>query len=113
MNRYGTGERGEVIARNYIDELGYILLDENFRIKGVGEIDLIAMDSADLVFIEVKTRTSYDFGDPLESITAHKRRCITRCAQVYIDKVDISFENVRFDVIIVFNDEVEHIKDAF
>jgi len=113
LNRYGTGEKGEVIARLYLADLGYTLLEENFRIARVGEIDLIAMDGADLVFVEVKTRSSYDFGDPLESITVHKRRRIRRCAQGYLDSVDVKYEYTRFDVIIVFNDEVEHIIDAF
>ncbi|MGI6213822.1 MAG: YraN family protein [Christensenellales bacterium] len=113
MNRYGTGEKGEVIAKNYLYDAGYKILEENLRYKGTGEIDLVAMEGADLVFVEVKTRVNYEFGEPLESVTLHKQRCIQRCAERYISERDISFQNVRFDVIIVFNDSVEHYKEAF
>lgn len=113
MNRYGTGERGEVIARDYLDALGYRILEENLRYKGVGEIDIVALDNADLVFVEVKTRVNYEFGEPLEAITPHKIRCIKRCAEQYITDQNVRFENIRFDAIVVFNDEVEHFKEAF
>ena len=113
MNRYGEGEKGEVIARDYLLEKGYKIVDENVRFKNIAELDIIALDKGDLVFVEVKTRTSYDFGDPLDSITKRKIKNIIKATEMYIASNKISYEDIRFDVIVVFNDEVTHIKEAF
>lgn len=113
MNRYGEGEKGEVIAREYLRDKGYIILDENVRYKSIGEIDLIALDKGDLVIVEVKTRSSYDFGDPLLSITPKKIKSLIKATELYIGSVKLSYRDIRFDVIVVFNDEVTHIKEAF
>ncbi len=76
------GRRGEELAVSYLKKQGFIVIDRNFRIRG-GEIDIIAIDRDTLVFIEVKTRTSNQFGTPLESIGYYKMKSLIKTAQVY------------------------------
>ncbi len=71
------------ISENYLKNLGYKILEKNFRCK-CGEIDLIAMHKGYVCFIEVKTRYGINFGIPAESVTYSKQRKIYKTAQVYI-----------------------------
>src|SRR3990167_10557715 len=74
--------RGEELAVQFLKEKGYKIIDRNFR-KGYGEIDIIAIQGRTLVFVEVKTRTSNQFGTPLEQITPFKIRALERTALFY------------------------------
>lgn len=65
------GERGETIAARHLTRLGLVVVDRNWRCDA-GEIDLVLRDGAVLVICEVKTRTSTDYGDPLEAVTPVK-----------------------------------------
>lgn len=101
------GKRGEDAAVVYLKQQGFQILDRNFRIRG-GEIDIIAIDPTEgeavLAFIEVKTRSSSEFGTPLEAITPWKLRALIKTAQFYklkhpklpelmrIDAVSVSFD---------------------
>lgn len=83
------GNRGEDIACRYLIDRGYKIIARNFRIRG-GEIDVIALDpstgsglNSTLAFIEVKTRTSTQFGTGLEAIGYFKLKALTRTAQIY------------------------------
>lgn len=76
------GKRGEELAGEYLKKQGYTIIEKNFS-KRYGEIDLIALDRETLVFIEVKTRTSHEFGTPLEAITPWKLKAVIRSAQYY------------------------------
>ena len=79
---------GEDKACEYLKKLGYKIIERNFR-KGYGELDIIAIDSTEgkgneiLVFVEVKTRSSNQFGTPLESITYCKLKELIKTAQFY------------------------------
>lgn len=78
---------GEDKACEYLRKHGYKIIERNFR-KGYGEIDIIAVEETKkdgniLVFIEVKTRTSNSFGNPLESITYWKLKTLIKTAQYY------------------------------
>ena len=74
MGRYrkSLGERGEHAAEKALTQRGYRLLERNYLVRG-GEIDLIMERSEEIVFVEVKTRTSDRFGSPLEGIDARKK----------------------------------------
>lgn len=84
--------QGEDAAATYLRKLGYKIIEKNFR-KGYGEIDIIALRASGqagflgkdetLVFIEVKTRTSLEFGSPFEAITPWKVRTLVKTAQFY------------------------------
>lgn len=79
-----TGKIGETFTANYLRQQGYEILDRNWRVKE-GEIDLIVLSPEnEIVFVEVKTRTSPAFGDPLESISAVKFRRIQRLALAWL-----------------------------
>jgi len=112
------GELGENISENYLKNLGYRILDKNFRCK-CGEIDLIAVYKAYICFIEVKTRYGINFGLPSDAVTPSKQHKIYKTAQVYISRKNINNSYFRFDVMeVILNYEnndflVNHIMDAF
>jgi len=110
------GDKGEVLATQYLQQQGYKILETNWRYSRA-EVDVIAMDGPVLVFIEVKTRTSDAFGRPEEFITPRKERLLTDAAHAYIDAINHDWE-VRFDFIsIIYRSdsdyELEHFRDAF
>ena len=87
QNKWELGKIGEHIAENYLTKNDYQIVGRNFRLRN-GEIDIIAIENTNskdktLVFFEVKTRTTKDFGTPLEAITRFKLRALIRAAQVY------------------------------
>ena len=79
------GDFGEGLASRHLEGMGFRILGRNIRYK-VGEIDIVASKKGELHFIEVKTRTSIAFGDPLESVTEAKKRRLRRAAEMYILK---------------------------
>ncbi|MNE25606.1 hypothetical protein D3C87_579410 [compost metagenome] len=108
------GIQGEKLAMEYLIEMGYKIMLRNWRFKNL-EVDLIVMDGSTLVFVEVKTRSTTDFGEPYEFVDVRKQRRLIRAAQAYILKHAYSGE-VRFDVVAVTNNthsKLTYIKDAF
>ena len=84
-----------------IEKKNYRIIEQNFNSK-LGEIDIIASIGNILVFIEVKTRTSDDFGNPSESIDANKVSRIRRAASSYLaENASAGFEEYRFDIIAI------------
>jgi len=93
------GITGERIAENYLKERGLQILDRNWRIKE-GELDLVAHDcDHQIIFIEVKTRSTAAFGDPLESITREKALRIQRLALAWLATHQRLGANYRIDVV--------------
>ena len=109
------GEQGEQMAARYLEDLGYVIVDRNYR-KGHQEADIIALDHGELVFIEVKTRSNDAFFSPENAVNHQKRLNIIKVANGYAQKHQRK-EPVRFDIVaIVLNDngtEIKHIKDAY
>jgi len=96
------GKRGEQLAAEYLKNNGYKILDTNYQ-KRKGEIDLIAYDptSDEIVFIEVKARSSQSYGYPEEAVNQNKIKKITQVARMWIeekDKVDVFW---RIDIIAI------------
>jgi|SRR3989344_8026107 len=113
MNNKQTGNYGETLASEFLKKLGYKILERNFRIRG-GEIDIVAKDKETIVFVEVKTRYSHDFGEPLESITPWKINFLIRACQFYVIKKRLENSPLRIDVVTVDftnGQEFEHIKN--
>jgi putative endonuclease len=108
------GKKGEDMAAEYLKKLNYEILERNYR-AGRVEIDIIAKQNDELVFIEVKTRTSYSFGFPEEAVDDAKQESIEACAEEYI--LDTGWEGkIRFDIIAVNlndTDPIRHFRDAF
>lgn len=82
MKKKNLGNLGEELAVKQLKNNGYRILEQNFRSK-FGEIDIIAQEGGDLVFVEVKTRWSKSFGPPEEAITPWKIRRIIKAGQYY------------------------------
>lgn len=110
------GVQGEDVATNYLKNKGYQVLERNFRCK-MGEIDIIACIHKTLVFVEVKTRRSLNYGLPCEAVTKTKKLHIRRVATFYTIKHN--FENIsqRIDVVeILYQGEkayIRHTENAF
>ena len=100
------GNRGEDLACQFLEKNGYQIILRNFNCI-YGEIDIIATDRKELVFIEVKRKCQNKFGQPIEAITPVKLKHIYNTAQYYI-YISNSFNTpIRFDAIEIYdlNDE--------
>ena len=110
------GQEGEAIAVRYLKKSGYKILEKNYRNK-LGEIDIVAKDRDTLVFVEVKTRHSDQYGHPKWAVTPRKQRKISMVALYYIKENQQSNRKARFDVVTVLDrlekPVVEIIKNAF
>lgn len=118
MERKKLGQLGERIAENLLVSSGYVIQERNFRCF-LGEIDLIAEDNLDLVFIEVRTKTSLTHGTPHESITKSKQQRLHRIAAYYLNKTKQEERSCRFDVVLIQMNgnsqvkEIEIIRNVF
>ena len=111
------GKLGEDLACDYLKSLGYKILIRNYT-SPLGEIDLIAKDRGQLVFVEVKCRASLAVGHPWEAVTFYKRRQIIKCAKGYLKRYDLFDYPCRFDVVSVLAESskepvFEHFQNAF
>lgn len=102
------GILGEEYAVSYLKTRGYTILERNFRTRN-GEIDIIAIDCTEkpsvLSFVEVKTRTSDEFGAPLEAIGYYKLSALRRTAQLYTFSHKDLPESMRLDAVSVILNE--------
>lgn len=109
------GKLGEDIAVTYLERKGYKILVRNFRFGRV-ELDIVAEYENDIVFIEVKTRTSDQMAYPEQAVGKAKQRNIRLAAEQFLEERNIT-KPARFDIIAVVKNEVkfevEHIEDAF
>jgi putative endonuclease len=111
------GRRGEDLAHRHVRECGYIVVGRNFQLPGGGgELDLIAWDGDVCAVIEVKSRSSVEFGDPDRAVTLEKQRRIVRTARNYARRANIEWNRIRFDTVSVVlgsRPQVTLKKDAF
>ena len=105
---------GETLAVNFLKKQGYKILQQNYKNK-IGEIDIICFNKKEneIIFVEVKSRSSYEFGLPSEAVDFAKQQKIIKTAQVFLTKNNLLNAKIRFDVIEVVNKEINHIKYAF
>lgn len=111
------GQKGEAQAARYLKQKGYKIIKKNYKCK-YGEIDLIARDADVLIFIEVKTRTSIEFGSPAAAVDYRKQKQISKVAYHYLVTHHNEDIDARFDVVSVLSQKnkettIEHIIDAF
>jgi putative endonuclease len=111
------GKRGEAIAADHLVSAGLTILERNWRCRQ-GEIDLVARDGDELVFVEVKTRTSVAFGHPLEAITVAKLARLRRLAGAWCDEHPGVHARLRIDAIAIIAPthglvEIEHLRGVF
>ena len=111
--RHILGIKGEDIAVKYLEEKGYNILERNFICRQ-GEIDVIALDKNYIVFIEIKSRTSTEYGLPSEAVTEKKLKHILKSAAYYLHIRNLEKANVRIDAIEIYIKEnnyyINHIK---
>lgn len=111
-----TGSWGERMAAEYLERKGYRILWRDWR-DGHRDIDLVAIDADELVFVEVKTRRNADFMEPEQAVDARKMRNLGYAAMAFMRRYDHEMP-ARFDVIGITGTEktgytVNHIEDAF
>lgn len=113
----GVGRYGERVAARYLQEHGLEVVDRNWRC-GQGELDIVARDGPVLVFVEVKTRSSAQFGVPAEAVTRVKANRIRALAVAWLAGHPHAYAGLRFDVVSVMRSpagaaQVLHLQDAF
>lgn len=106
------GDLGELRAVNYLKKEKYKILETNYR-NLVGEIDIIAKKDKFIVFVEVKARETYAFGNPSEAVNRTKQYKIRRTAEGYLKEKHCYDSPCRFDCIEIVGDKINHIEDAF
>jgi putative endonuclease len=111
------GRKGERIACRFLMKQGFDILARRFRARR-GEIDLIALEGSMLVFVEVKTRASRDFGDPWEFVGWEKQQSLELAAEEFIARYNLGQYTYRFDVVAVIapgtrSQEVALYRNAF
>lgn len=112
------GRQGERIAERHLKANRHKILYRNFRAPHGGELDLVCRDKrhGELVFVEVKTRTSEDYGRPLDAVDQKKRQLILRGAMAWLKMLEMPDITFRFDVIevvMIAPPEIRHIENAF
>jgi len=111
-----TGKEGERIAANFLKKSGYRIIETNFRCA-IGEIDIIAREKDELVFVEVKIRTSGDLGFPEQAVGIKKQKKMSQLALWYLQKKNTKDTAMRFDVLAIMilpaGNEIKLIKNAF
>ena len=116
INRRFQGKAGEDLAASFLEKQGLKIIERNYRFER-GEIDLIAEDGDELVFIEVKARSSRAFGTPEEAVTEEKQVQVQSVAEGYLYEHDIDNRPCRFDVVAIefINNktDIRHIRNAF
>lgn len=111
------GRRGEDLAHRFLRRHGLIIVARNFHPRsGSSELDLVAWDQQTLVFVEVKTRASADFGNPGRAVGNEKQRDLRRAAGEYLRRSGVARERARFDlvnIILAKPPQIEWIRNAF
>ncbi len=106
------GRVGEKKAVDFLKSKGYKILEINYKTH-LGEIDIIAQDKEYTVFIEVKTRSSYDYGSGAEAVNARKQEKYFKVATEYLLRKGKMEEPCRFDVVEIEDGQINLIIDAF
>ena len=111
--RHILGKTGEEIGTKYLIKNGYRIIIRNFRCRQ-GEIDIIAQDKNEIVFIEVKTRKNTNYGYPIDAVDKRKQKHILNASKYYIYINKLEKKNIRFDVIEIYKKDkfyINHIKN--
>jgi putative endonuclease len=107
------GRRGEALAEAVYRDRGYRVLARNWRNGRAGELDLVLAHGRQLVFCEVKTRSSTAFGVPAEAVDWRKQSRLRSLALAFVGAHQLRPSSIRFDVAAVLGDQVEIIEAAF
>ena len=118
MNK-AVGKFGEDAACRYLEKLGWQILARNYRYSRYAEIDIVAKDNGTIVFVEVKARSTTDFGHPFEAVNYKKLQNIFKAGLAYLKGSSESYKRYRIDIISVLGKsgtktepKIEHLKDV-
>jgi len=116
LKKDNIGKEGEKIAVSYLKEIGYLIRETNYRCA-LGEIDIVAREKNEIVFIEVKTRKSQASGYPEQAVDYRKQKKMSQLALMYLQKNRLADVCARFDVVAITmlpqGNEIVLIKNAF
>lgn len=116
MDSHGIGPKGEEVAARFLTHQGYSIVGRNIYFR-FAEIDIVAKKGDVIIFVEVKTRKSMQYGLPREAVTKRKQEHIKAAAQAYLANMESWSGLCRFDVIEVWYGQgrwhIEHIQNAF
>lgn len=109
------GKKGEQLAVDFLIKKNYKILERNYRFEKA-EVDIIALKNNMLVIVEVKTRSSTEFGNPQDFVKPKQIKNLVKAVNEYVIENNLDVE-VRFDIIALVNKnerfEIEHLEDAF
>lgn len=109
------GKKGEQLAVDYLLRKGYTIVERNYRFQKA-EVDIIAKKEGILAIVEVKTRSTSDFGNPQDFVKPKQIQRLVAAVDDYVNKNDLDVE-VRFDIIAIVKQkkgfDIEHLKNAF
>ncbi|MCW9707009.1 YraN family protein [Fodinibius salsisoli] len=112
------GDEGEDLAVAFLESNGYTILERNYHFEHA-EVDIVAYDNAScIVFVEVKTRSSNQYGEPEEYIDEEKKQNVYKAAEAWVYERKMDGAPIRFDVISVLQasgeaPEIKHFEEAF
>jgi len=110
------GKQGELLAKAMLEKLGYRILRANWRFEKY-EVDLIAQDGRDLVFVEVKTRETDAFGNPESFVSRKQQQHLAEAVEAWLHLYPETNVQIRYDVVSVIlqkdRHSIAHFKDAF
>ena len=113
-NNKTLGKYGEDTAQKYLKNLGWKILDKNFHYSRYAEIDIVAKDKDTIVFVEVKTRSTTNFGHPFEAVNHTKLENIFKAGLAWLNTTKEPHKNFRIDIISVLGKEnpiIQHLKN--
>jgi len=109
------GKEGEKLTVEFLQKQGYHILEKNYRYLKA-EIDIIALKEDTIVVIEVKTRSTPDFGNPQDFVKPKQIQLLVKAMDHYVTENDLDVE-VRFDIVAIIKNKqgtkIEHLEDAF
>lgn len=111
------GDEGEDIAAAYLESKGWLILDRNYFFEKA-EVDIVAYDHTQIIFVEVKSRSGTYFGRPEEYVTPQKEKLVKKAAEAWVYERKMDTALVRFDIVSIVKEknaapDITHFEDAF
>ena len=109
------GNFGEKTACDFLKKQGYKIIETNYHYSKLAEIDIIAKEKNTIIFVEVKTRSTTNFGHPFEAINYNKLQKILQAGLYYLQNTKEKYTDYRIDIISILgtkNPKIEHLKNV-
>lgn len=111
------GDKGEKLATMYLENKGYTILEHNYRFDKA-EVDIVAHNGREFIFVEVKLRTNLNYGHPEDAVTDEKKKQILKAAEAWLYERKLDGSPARFDVVSILKKsdtehKIKHFENAF